>query len=136
MKKFLFTILALGFVAGCAHHRDVRPGVDGIHRVVIQTEGDESQKRDAIDQANHFCKEQNKYAAFISENQTYTGKVDEKTYNNGKAASKVLKTVGSGAYVFGGQNEKNAGGVGVLAGQATDSVLGKGYTVEMQFKCQ
>lgn len=136
MNKFLVSMLALAFVAGCAHHRDVRPGADGIHRVVIQTEGDESEKRDAINQANHFCKEQNKYAAFVEEKQTYTGKVDEKTYNNGKAASKILKTVGSGAYVFGGQKESNAGGIGVLAGQTTDSVLGNGYTVEMKFKCQ
>lgn len=136
MKKILVVALGFLFVVSCAHHRDVRAGADGIHRVVIQTEGDESEKRDAINQANHFCKEQNKYAAFVDEKQTYTGKVDEKTYNNGKAASKVLKTVGSGAYVFGGEKESNAGGIGVLAGQATDSVLGKGYTVEMKFKCQ
>lgn len=136
MKKVLVLILSLGFIASCAHHRDVRPGVDGVHRVVIQTEGDESDKRNALSQAEHFCKEQNKYAAIIDEKQTYTGKVDEQTYNNGKMASKVLKTVGSGAYVFGGQKEKNVGGVGVLAGQAADSVLGNGYTVEMKFKCQ
>ena len=62
--------------------------------------------------------------------------MNEETYNNGKTASKVLKTLGGGAYVFGGQKERNAGGVGVLAGQTADSVLGKAYTVEMKFKCQ
>ncbi len=122
-------------LASCAHHKDVRPGADGVHRVVIQTTGDESEKREAIDQANHFCKERKQYAAFVTEEQKYTGQMDEKSYQNTKVVSKVLKTVGSGAYVFGGSKESNAGGIGVLAGQAAGSAIGQGYTVDMKFKC-
>ena len=138
MKKVIIILAAIAAVitlTSCAHHKDVRPGADGVHRVIIQTTGDESEKREAIDQANHFCKEQNKYAAFVTEEQKYTGQMDEKSYQNTKVASKVLKTVGSGAYVFGGSKEKNAGGIGVLAGQAADSAIGQGYTVDMKFKC-
>lgn len=116
MKHIILSLVAGVVLVGCAHHRDVRAGVDGVHRVVIQTEGDEADKRNAFDQAEHFCKEQGKYAAIIEEKQNYTGHVDESTYNNAKTASKVLKTVGSGAYVFGGKNERSAGGIGVLAG--------------------
>jgi hypothetical protein len=136
MLKIIVITLGLLFITGCAHHKDVRPGADGIHRVVIQTEGDESQKRDAIDQANHFCKQQNKYAAFVEEKQQYSGTMKESDYKNAKVASKVLSTVGGGAYVFGGKRESNAGGVGILAGQAVDAATGKAYTVEMRFKCQ
>ncbi len=138
MKKAIIKLAAIAVVivlASCAHHKDVRPGADGIHRVIIQTTGDESEKRGAIDQANHFCKERNQYAAVITEEQKYTGQMDEKSYQNTKVAAKVLKTVGSGAYVFGGSKESNVGGIGVLAGQAADSASGNGYTVDMKFKC-
>ena len=138
MKKAVIKLAAFAAIitlASCAHHKDVRPGADGIHRVVIQTTGSESEKREAIDQANHFCKERKQYAAFITEEQKYTGQMDEKSYQNTKVASKVLKTVGSGAYVFGGSKESNVGGIGVLAGQAADSAIGQGYTVDMKFKC-
>ncbi len=138
MKKTvikLAVITAAIMLASCAHHKDVRAGADGIHRITIQTTGDQSEKREAIEQANHFCKERNQYAAFITEEQKYTGQMDEKSYQNTKVAAKVLKTVGSGAYVFGGSKESNAGGIGVLAGQAAGSAIGEGYTVDMQFKC-
>lgn len=138
MKKVIIklaVVTAVITLASCAHHKDVRPGVDGVHRVVIQTTGSEAEKREAIDQANHFCKERNQYAAFITEEQKYTGQMDEKSYQNTKVAAKVLKTVGGGAYVLGGKKESNVGGVGVLAGQAADSAIGEGYTVDMKFKC-
>lgn len=125
----------LFILVSCAHHKDVRPGVDGVHRVIIKAEQDEGQ-REALSQAEHYCQEQNKHAAIVEEKQNYTGKVKEETYQNGKVVSSVLKTVGGVTTVFGGNNERNAGGVGVLAGVATDAALGKGYTVEMSFKCQ
>ncbi len=128
-------ILAAIALTSCAHHKDVRAGADGVHRITIQTTGEQTEKREAIAQANHFCKERNQYAAFITEDQKYTGQMDEKSYQNTKVVSKVLKTVGSGAYVFGGSKESNAGGIGVLAGQAAGSAIGEGYTVDMQFKC-
>lgn len=137
MKKMIYLLgLGLLFTTGCAHHRDVRPGVDGMHSVVVLSEGGEEGTRNAISQANHYCGQLGKHAAFVEEDQKYTGKVDEETYNTGKTIGKVLTTVGGAGYVFGGSNEKNAGGVGVLAGQAANVALGKGYTVKMKFKCQ
>lgn len=132
--KYILIISSLFFVS-CAHHRDVRPGADGIHRVVVMADGDEGQ-RDALGQAEDYCKQSNKHMAILEEKKQYTGKVDEETYNTGKAVSNVLKTIGGATHVFGGKNESNAGGVGVLAGAGTDAALGKGYTVEMKFKCQ
>ncbi len=140
MEISMLKFILLGFTAfmfvGCAHHRDVRPGTEGLHRVVIQTDEKEEGNREAIKQANHFCKERNQYAAFVEENQKYTGDMDEASYKKGKTIAKVAQGVGSAAWVFGGKNESNAGGIVGLGGGIAGSALGNGYTVEMKFKCQ
>ena len=123
------------FVGACAHHRDVRPGEGGVHRVVVQTSEGESGSRDAIAQANHFCKESGQHAVVVNEEQKYTGDLDEKTYNGVKRASKVAKTVGGGVWTFGGKRESDVGGIVGLGGTAAEQALGNGYRVEMKFKC-
>lgn len=133
--KYLGMFFIAVFVVSCAHHNDVRPG-EGIHRVSVIAETKDQGAKDAISQANHFCKEQNKYAAIIDEKQSYTGTMDEQTYNNAKTASKVAEAAGGAAWVFGKKDTSNIGGVVGLGGGIADNALGKGYTVEMKFKCQ
>lgn len=137
MKNLLITIVSLFtiFISACAHHRDVRPGADGIHTVVIATEDKEAGSREAIEQANHFCEQRKRSAAFINEDQKYTGDMDEKDYKTGKKISKVAKVVGGTVWALGGKNESNAGGIIGLGGAAADAAYGKGYTVTMKFKC-
>ncbi len=130
-----FFSMALLFVS-CAHHRDVRPGADGIHTVIIHTDESEEGSRNAISQANHFCEERQQSAAFVNEDTKYTGSMDKENYDSLKTASKVAKTVGGAAWVFGGRQEKNVGGLVGLGGVVADDVAGKGYTVQMKFKCQ
>src|SRR5262245_3492715 len=127
----LFTV----FVMSCAHHRDVRPGVDGVHRVQIQTADVDQGTRNAIDQANHYCKEKKQEAAFITEDKKYNGDMDEKDYKNAKRVTTVAKTVGGAVWVFGGRRESTLGGLAGLGGAAGDAALGQPYTVEMRFKC-
>ncbi|HMN67646.1 MAG TPA: hypothetical protein PKC28_03825 [Bdellovibrionales bacterium] len=136
MREYLLILFIL-FVAACAHHKDVRPGADGLHRVALQTDSTEQASRDAISQANHYCKEAagGKHAAFVDESQKYTGDMDEQTYKNAKRATTVAKTVGGGVFVMGGKRESDLGGIVGLGGAAADQALGKGYTVEMKFKC-
>lgn len=129
----LFCVALL--LVSCAHHRDVRPGVDGVHRVVIRTEDKEEGAREALSQANHYCEQSNKSAAIVDENQQYTGDMDEKSYQNGKRMSKVAKVVGGTTWALGGKNESNIGGIVGLGGTAADAALGEGYTVSMKFKC-
>ncbi len=131
----IFGVFCL-LLASCAHHRDVRPGGDGINRVVVATDDQEEGARDAISQAEHFCKQRHQFPAFIDEKKNYTGSMDEKTYNNAKTAAKVAEGVGGAAWVFGGRNERTAGGIVGMGGGIADGVLGKGYQVEMKFKCQ
>jgi hypothetical protein len=110
MKNVLL-FLSFLFLSACAHHRDVRPGADGVHRVVFLTEEKGAGGSEAMSQASHYCKEFQKHAVVVDEKSTYTGSMKEETYQNTKVASKVATGVGSAAYVFGGKNESNAGGL-------------------------
>lgn len=134
--KTCFGLIAVALIfSACAHHKDVRPGTDGIHRVVIQTEDADEGSRAAIAQANHFCEKRGLSAAFVNEEKKYTGTMDEKTYQNAKRATKVASTVGGAVWAFGGNKESNLGGLVGLGGAAGDAALGKGYAVEMRFRC-
>ena len=136
MKLFLAMSVFVYLLTGCAHHRDVRPGDDGLHKVLVRNEDTEAGTREAISQANHFCEKRGQYAAFVKEEQKYTGDMDEKTYKNAKRATNVAKTVGGAAWVLGGRRESTLGSVVGIGGAAADSALGEGYTIEMKFKCK
>jgi len=136
MKKLVFISFVTLLLGACAHHRDVRPGADGTHRVAVQTDDKEQGAQEAIRQAQHFCEKRDLSAAFVDEKQSYTGSMDEESYKKGKTMAKVAQGVGSAAWVFGGKKESDAGGVVGLGGGIADSALGKGYTVEMKFRCQ
>lgn len=135
LKHVFLGLASILFLGSCAHHRDVRAGADGIHKVVVMTDDADEGSRDAISQANHFCEERKMAAAFIQEDKKYTGSMKEDDYKKLKTAGKVAGVVGSTAYVFGGKNESAAGGLVGLGGLAADAAAGKGYTVEMKFKC-
>ncbi|MGZ3742755.1 MAG: hypothetical protein ACXWRE_07845 [Pseudobdellovibrionaceae bacterium] len=134
-RKFILTSTLL-LSAACAHHADVRPGPDGIHSVKITAEDKESGSREAIEQANDFCKEYKKMAVFLNEESKYDGSMDEKDYKTAKTTAKVAQAVGGAGYVFGGKNESTAGGILGLGGGIANQALGKAYSVNMKFKCQ
>lgn len=136
MKKLLFVSGLILLISACAHHRDVRPGADGVHRVVIATDDQEAGARDAISQANHYCKESNRSAAFVSEDKKYVGTMDEGNYKAAKAISKAATAAGGTVYAMGAKKESNIGGIVGLGGGIANDALGKGYNVEMKFKCQ
>lgn len=137
MKARHMLVLGAAFLfTACAHHRDVRPGADGTHRVVIHTDDTEEGGRNAMSQANDYCEQSKQRAFVVDEGSKYTGTMDEGSYRNAKTASKVAQAVGGAGYVFGGKNERTAGGIVGLGGGIADSALGNGYTVDMKFKCQ
>lgn len=127
----IFALIAVG----CAHHHDVRPGVDGIHRIVLKTDNIEQSQQEALAQASHYCESMKKQFAIIEEHTGYVGNMSEQDYRAGKAAAKVASGVGAAATVFGGKNEKTLGGLAAIGGGIGDSVLGKQDQVEMKFKC-
>jgi hypothetical protein len=133
----ILALISLALMIGCAHHRDVRPGADGIHRVVTRGPEKEDVERDAISQANHYCGQFEKSAAFVKEETKYTGSMDEDTHNTLRTASKAAAAVGGSMQVFGGGNERNAGQVATGGGMAGGIMTGgDAYTSDMRFKCQ
>ncbi|MNL09184.1 hypothetical protein D3C87_1299340 [compost metagenome] len=135
-KFSLVLVSAAALMLGaCAHHRDVRPSADGIHRVVISTDDQDQGAREAIEQANHFCKERGLQAAFVNEESKYKGDISESSYKTAKKATTAAKILGGTTYVMGGAKESSIGGLVGLGGVVGDGVLGKGYSVEMKFKC-
>ena len=131
--KILF-LLALLTVA-CGHHRDVRPGASGIHRVVVSHEERDEGPEDAIGQANHYCDQKELKAAIVEEKTVYAGDVDEATYKRTKMITRAMKTAGTNTAVHGAKKERNYGEIGALGGMTADSALGNGYKTEMTFKC-
>ncbi|MBT4762769.1 MAG: hypothetical protein HOO06_13820 [Bdellovibrionaceae bacterium] len=135
MKKLL-TICFLLILSACAHHKDVRPGSGGMHRVLVQSETEDAGARDALNQANHFCDKRSKYAVILDEKKRFVGAGDEESYKQQKRIAKATQGVGSAAAVFGGKKESQLGGLAMMGGGIYNSALGKGYSVEMRFKCE
>ncbi|MBK9321947.1 MAG: hypothetical protein IPM97_03135 [Bdellovibrionaceae bacterium] len=135
MKILTFCLLVLVLVS-CAHHRDVRPSSTGEHVVKFNTESKEEGYRNAMSQAEDYCKELQKRPVIVNEKSDYTGTMKEETYNNSKKAAKVAEAIGSAGMVFGGKNERNAGGVVGLGGAIADGAIGSGYTYTLVFRCQ
>lgn len=130
-----FFLMLLLLNSSCAHHPDVRPSADGIHKVIIRSETKEAGEKEALDQANDYCSDKKKEAMIVSESSQYTGSMKEEDYKTMKTAGKAAELLGGTAYVFGGQRESNAGGVIGLGGAVASQAAGNGYTVEMKFKC-
>lgn len=122
MKLIFFSLLLT--LASCGHHRDVRPGVDGVHRVVVSAEDKMAGSQEALRQAKHYCKETNREAAIMKESAQYSGSMSEETYKTMKLVSRGTHNVNTG---------KKAGAASL--GSRIDEALGDGYTVEMSFKC-
>lgn len=124
------------FMVNCAHHKDVRPGTRGVHKVVVTSESQEQAQRNALDQANHFCDKRFEQAAAVQKEKTeYVGDMDEEDYKMGKTASRVLQVGGATAWALGGRRESNAGMVATGAGTMVGAALGKGYRTKMIFQC-
>jgi hypothetical protein len=140
MKKIRFSLfMALFtsvFLISCAHHRDVRPGEGGMHRVVVATDDVDQGNQDAIAQAQHYCKESKKEAIFTNEESKYKGNMSEEDYNKYKAGAKVAKVVGGTTWALGNKTASGIGGAVGLGGLAAEAAIGKQYKVEMKFKCQ
>jgi hypothetical protein len=136
-KKALAVALFTLILAACATYKDVRPGDDGVNRVAIVTDNVDGATHKCIKEANNYCKAHgNTEPRFLTEDSKYTGDMDEKDYKQAKRISAVAKSVGGAVWVFGGPLERNLGGMGVLGGTGIDAYAGKGYTVEMKFRCR
>ncbi len=134
-----YFLLALLVLVSCAHHRDVRPGADGLHKVVVRGEDREQSERSALSQARHFCEERNLDAAIVTEKTDYKGSMDEGTRETIKRASDVATILGGTmkGRSRANPNDTEAGDVVQDAGRVGHAVTGgDDYLTEMTFKCK
>ena len=117
------------FAFACAHHRDVRPGADGVNKVVVRASEKERAERGAISQAEHYCGSLSKTTGVVAESTKYTGSMDEGTRASVKTASKVATVLGHDAR-GGGDALGSAGQAGAVMTSGDD------YVTEMTFRCQ
>ncbi len=87
---------------------DVRPGVDGVHRVVIITKNQVEGSREALNQADQYCKEIKKSAYFFNSVAHEETPTKQKTPSQPPPASKPA---------------------------ADDAETEKSLTIDMLFKC-
>lgn len=135
--NYIKSVFILLLLSACAHHHDVRPSADGIHKVIFKTDDKDEGGRDALSQANNYCEEVEKKRAFIvDEISKYTGSMQEDNYKITKNVGKAATIIGGTTYGMGGKTESSVGGIVGLGGVTAGAIAGKGYTYEMKFKCQ
>ncbi len=126
MKYWIvFFILILG---ACAHHKDVRPGTEGVHWVSVKGDDPDAAAENALSQARHFCEEQDLRMGVVEEKNEYKGDMDEKEYNQAKRTSKAIQSAG---VLLGGE----AGRMARQGGHVASQSIGQGYRYSMKFKC-
>lgn len=135
-KKLIVASLATLLLASCAHHRDVRPGEDGLNKVILNTEDKDEGYRNAMSQAEDYCKQANQRPFIVTEGSKYQGNMDESSYNAGKTASKVAQAVGGAVWTLGGKTESTVGGITGLGGSVARGALGNGYQYVLNFRCR
>lgn len=134
--KLIIASFATLLLASCAHHRDVRPGEDGLNKVILNVEDKDDGYRNAMAQAEDYCKQSNQRPFIVTEGSKYQGNMDESTYNTGKTASKVAQAVGGAVWTMGGQKESTVGGIAGLGGSVARDALGNGYQYVLNFRCR
>jgi hypothetical protein len=136
IPSFLLFSLILAAI-GCQHFPDVRPMANGTHKVMFNTERKGEGFRQAMSQAQSYCRSvKNANAVQVSETSEYSGDIDENIYNLAKTASKVAVVMGVGGAIAGGKTESDVGQVTAVGGGVADTVLGQGYQYTLEFQCQ
>ena len=123
--------------SSCAHHRDVRPGSEGVNRVVVRGQNQQQAERSAINQAEHYCEQFSKHPGFVNEKTEYKGSMDESTRNTVHKASTAAMILGGTGSVAGHGSTRTGGNILGTAGTVGHIMTGGAdYTVDMNFRCQ
>jgi Tfp pilus assembly protein PilV len=85
-----YTLISCSSPSARESRLDVRPGVDGIHRVVVISKNQVEGSREALNQADQYCKEIKKSAYFFNSN------ANEDITQKNKTSAPVKKASPSG----------------------------------------
>lgn len=115
MKQSSILIIFL-ILNACAHHEGVRPFVDGVHRISIESTSQQNAYHEAMKQAEEFCRDTKQVSRIVEENFQYKGKQDEKEYNENLKARGIE-------------------GEGSVQQYLAQKFAGTPYVCELKFKC-
>lgn len=137
MKRILF-LSVLVLTVSCAHFPDVRPGANGVHKVVVAGTDKKEVVQSSLKQAKSYCEDKKLSAAFVAEKVEYTGSMDESTHTMLGKATRAVTAMGGimGASSTSGSQAKDSGVV-ITSGAAANSIFTdeNAYTSTMTFKC-
>jgi DNA-binding transcriptional regulator LsrR (DeoR family) len=118
MSLKITILLSIFLLVSCAHHRDVRPGSKGIHRVVVRKQNQEQAEQLAISEAQDYCSQYNKAPGFLEEKTEYKGTMNESTRD-------TVHKVSNAAMILGGVGSTSRHGQTKAGG----SILGRAGVV-------
>ena len=122
MKKISLLIVITLTLSSCASYEHVRPGADGVHRVIIRGVDKTDVEQAAIGEAKAYCDKKDLAPAFVNEDTKYTGSMKESTHKAIQKASEAAAVGGGMLGTFGGSREKNVG-EGLFGAGAVGSVF-------------
>ena len=127
MSRFIFIML---FIFSCAHYKNVIPGNQNHHEVRLNSRDSGDGIKDAITQAQYFCKKDNLLAEFGNQQSRYVGNIPEEEYI--KKRNLLEDGIDCGA----GPNPVSAlcSIIGLVLLQQKAS-LEKNYLIEINFRC-
>lgn len=135
MKHMISVLFLTGVLTGCAHHNDVRPSATNIHYISVNAQQKKDGAREAIKQAEHYCKSVDKRMYVINEEVIYEGEMPEEQYLSHLGTAEIVSSAGTLFWIFGDGKVDDAGGIAAIAGESVKGALGKPYKTKMQFRC-
>lgn len=135
MKNLLLAIGVTSFLAACAHHDDVRPSENNQHYVIIKSSDRSEGIKEALDQADHFCKQDKQSMFVLNETVEYQGDKPEQEFLSDQSTAQIVSNAGTWLWVLGDGYVDDAGAIASIAGMSAEHSLGKPYLINLSFRC-
>lgn len=117
--------------------RNVQPGADGVHRVVLFTDDRENGTVASLRQAKRYCKKDKKDFAVDHKKIEYICEMDEADYIRAKNLAQAAQIAGNMTSMSSDEdsNQETIGDVLAAGGAVADASLGECYKVKLVFQC-
>ncbi|MEJ6474790.1 hypothetical protein [Pseudoalteromonas piscicida] len=136
MKKIAVSMSLVMWLAGCAHHDDVRPSTGGTHEILLFAKHRDSGSQAAMRQAKHYCKQKGLSVHVINLDVEYKGSEPESNYIEQKVATHAMEAAGMAMWIFGRNSVEDVGAAVTLGSAITSGAASsEPYDVKLNFKC-
>jgi acyl-CoA hydrolase len=117
--------------------KNVQPGADGVHRVVLFTDDKEAGTVAALRQAKRYCKKDKQEFAVDRKKIDYICEMDEADYIRAKNLAQAAQVAGNMTSMAAEEDstQESIGDVLATGGVAAEASLGECYKVKLVFQC-